>query len=96
MARKKKIKENIIEKNGYLYEEIETNNISLKPLPNEEGNRKYTDILLYLIRVLPYDDINIPFYTSLYSYGMSHNGLTNRQISILDKHIEHFETEGIL
>lgn len=92
----KKKRQNFIEKNGYYYEEVKTNNISLKPIPNDEGERKYTDILLYLIRVLPYDHVNIPFYASLFSYGISHDGLTKNQISIFEIHIKHFEEGGIL
>ena len=87
----------ITDKEGYQFEIITYATKIKKPIYGKRGARRYTDVLIYLLRVINENDAIYNLLLSLASYAVHNNGLlSNKQSKMLDDFIKQYEKEGIL
>lgn len=65
---------------------------TLKPIRDEKGNIRYTDALLYLVRVVPIRHPDFKIILSLASYTTQNEGLSVKQAEIADRLINYHES----
>lgn len=105
MARKKKdvplklISSNEINNNIWIgdreFEQVEYNQIILKPIRDTEGGAKYVDIFRYLLKVLPQDHRDFDIIASLLTYINYQNGLTDRQVHLTKRILDYWRIKGV-